>query len=550
MSAYYEREGVRAWASGDVPHLLTTGPLLARAYVEVLEAFLSDCAAGRFGAVDPAEPLYVVELGAGTGRLAWNILHLLDPEACGALQVVYVLTDAVSANVEFWRTNARLRSLVDAGRLELACYDATEPVPISLPGRGLDLTPGSVRNPIAVIANYLFDVLAQDLFRCEGEDLLEELVAVVSDEEGLDPTSAGFFSRMWLATRSRPVAGERYGDPELDAVLAGVHARRGGDPPQRFLFPAATLRVVRNLCALSGGRMLLLSGERPGAVPPPPLGVSTGEDGAPSDAAEALRPGALLAMGVHGGTFSLPVDHGIVGSFVEARGGAMLAPKAAPVGLIVTAALFGDAGSARATRHHYSLAFGEGGPEDLFLALRAMRSEASQTSGTPRAPGEHEPSDVDTMSLVTLLVLMRVSGYDAHVFRQLYGRIQAAIVGASAEALDELVRVLGQVEERYFPIEDTTDVAFGIAALLAPAGRYEDALDFLERSRAERGPTPLGCFNAALCQALLGRGAEALVTLDEALGLDPDLEKAKVLKARIMEDPDGPGAPGGSRSPG
>ena len=78
--AYFEESGVGAWASGDVPHAVTTGPVLARSYARLIEGLVEDCRAGHFGATDPASPLDVVELGAGSGRLGFQLLAVaLDP---------------------------------------------------------------------------------------------------------------------------------------------------------------------------------------------------------------------------------------------------------------------------------------------------------------------------------------------------------------------------------------------------------------------------------------------------------------------------------------
>lgn len=51
------------------------------------------------------------------------------------------------------------------------------------------------------------------------------------------------------------------------------------------------------------------------------------------------------------------------------------------------------------------------------------------------------------------------------------------LVDAEPAGVEETVRALGQVWERYYALDDETDVAFGIAALLAPAGRYAGALE-------------------------------------------------------------------------
>ena len=92
------------------------------------------------------------------------------------------------------------------------------------------------------------------------------------------------------------------------------------------------------------------------------------------------------------------------------------------------------------------------------------------------------------------------------------------------------MRCLRRVWECYYAIDGETDVAFGIAALLAPAGCYVEALEYLGISRATSGPKASVAYNAALCHMLLGDRAAALAELDEALTLEPEMEAARKLR--------------------
>jgi tetratricopeptide (TPR) repeat protein len=511
---YFRRSGVQAWSSGDVPHTLTSGPIVARAYAQVVEGFLADCSAGRLGALDPTEPIYVVELGAGTGRLALHLLRALDEEALAPLRVVYVLTDMAEANLEFWRSHPRLAPLFASGRLDLARFDAASDGEITLERSGVVLRPGEVVNPLVAVANYLFDVIPQDLFALANGKLHEELISLVADEADLSPDSPDFLRRVWVATTPAPVAEDRYAEPELTSVLEAVALERGALGDERFLFPAPALRCLAHLGALSGDRLLVLVGERPGGLSQGALPGSPSTDGAgPS---EAYRPGALLGLSVHGGSFSLPVDMDVLRTYAESHRGTMLLPTANPAGLLVAAIALGANGELPATVHRFAQAVDDGGPEDVFLAMRPALGGATEK-----------------LPLAVLLALLRVGGYDAYLFRTLHPAFARQLADAEPAGIEEAVRVFDQVWERYFAIEDDTDVAFGIAALLAPAGRYEEALTYLERSREHGGPKPLVAFNTALCHVLLGNRASAYAAVDEALALDPDLVQAHALRAQL-----------------
>lgn len=523
---YYEDSGVNAWASGEVPHLLTSGPMLARSYAHLIEGFAKDAAAGRLGPVDPDEPIYVIELGSGPGRLGFYFLNALDPQATAPFRVIYVLSDLAEKNVDFWRTHPRLTPLAEAGRLDFARFDASATATLRLEVSGVELSPGSLTNPLVACANYLFDVLPQDLFALEGGVAYEEEVVLCSEEPALELDTPDFLNRLFMHTVRRPIGADRFGGDHRDALLARLAKEQEG----RLLFPSAPLLVIERLLELSRDRLLLLIGERPGEVPEQAVAAAIVEKVAGTipeipagpvainvDGVECPRPGALLAMGIHGPSFSLPVDLDVLSRPFLDRGGSLLLPEALPAGLIV-GALLSDGGGARETRRAFANAIAELGPEDLYLTIRAALED----------PGEG-------INLAMLLAVLRVGGYDPYLLRRIYRGLERELVDALEEGIDETVRVLHRVYEMEFPLDEETDLAYGIAALLAPAHRYDEALWFFERSRERHGPRPVGEFNIALCHLYLGSPELALVALDEAIALDPTYSAAIELRTAVIE---------------
>src|SRR5579859_5535552 len=158
---FFEREGVDAFAHGSVPFMVTAGPILAKRYAEVIEGFVADCVAGRQGPIDPAEPIYIVEIGAGSGRLAFLTMQFLDPEAIAPMRIVYVLTDMAAATIDFYRRRKELQRFVEDRRIDFGIYEAGSGGPIHLENSGIDLVPGKVVNPMMGISNYLFCAMPQ-----------------------------------------------------------------------------------------------------------------------------------------------------------------------------------------------------------------------------------------------------------------------------------------------------------------------------------------------------------------------------------------------------
>src|SRR5262249_52809931 len=70
---FFERHGPEAWSEGIVPHHVTSNPWIGRAYARVVLGWMRDWARAAGAApapIDPREPVYLVELGSGSGRFA------------------------------------------------------------------------------------------------------------------------------------------------------------------------------------------------------------------------------------------------------------------------------------------------------------------------------------------------------------------------------------------------------------------------------------------------------------------------------------------------
>src|SRR4051794_36001344 len=70
---FYSDQGIEAWTRSRVPQSVTTSPIIAHAYARIVFGYLRDTRATR-ATLDPNEPVYLVELGAGSGRFAYRFL--------------------------------------------------------------------------------------------------------------------------------------------------------------------------------------------------------------------------------------------------------------------------------------------------------------------------------------------------------------------------------------------------------------------------------------------------------------------------------------------
>lgn len=567
---YYVRRGIQAWASGDVPHSGTNNPPQARADAQVFEGLLADAAGGAFGPFEPDEPAYVIELGAGSGAFAFHFLRALEPDVLAA-RPHYVLTDLAGSNFEYWKTHPKLAPLVAEGSLEMAQLDATAAASVRLEPSGTVLAAGQQANPILFVANYFFDVLPQDLYVVEDGVLYEEAVALALPDGLVDLDDEELFAKLFMPTLRRPVRPHHYGDAALDAALAEVAAQRPDGP---FLFPSTALLVLEGLHRLTGGRLAVVFLERPetlqeirallvaqaggdladaeeseqalrAAHGATVVGVSD-DCGPASGAAElvgatAFRAYAVCGLISHGRSFSLPVETEAFAALAHRWGGELLEPRARPR-KTATTVLVAGAAAAPHLRRRYALAFDEGSPEERYVAVSTallwllQRGEpAGDTAEDAGGPEGHQGDD-ELLPLLELLSFVRLCSYDNEVFGTLYPLFARAIVGADDETVAETIDALHTICARHYPMGSKSDPALASAALLAPIGRYDEALEFLARSVELRGPQPQVSYNAALCHLRLGHLTEALAAADDALAFDDPLPAASGLRAAILEE--------------
>jgi len=489
--AYFEREGARAWSTGTVPHYITCNPYLAAAYAEVVLAFLADC-----DELDRSRPVYLVELGAGSGRFAFHFLKRLEPLLAASplrdLTLTYVLTDLPERTVEGWRTHPWFEPLVACGRVDFARFDAVVDEEIALIGSGVVLAPGMLANPLVAIANYVFDGLPQDCFAAGRGRLSERLVTLETSCPGLPPDAPEQLAHVDVTWEEAPVGPGRLADPSAAAVL---EAYRESDTETTILFPTAALRCIRALERLSGGPLLLLTGDKGHAS----AAELPGEEHAPS-------------IAVHG-SVSLMVNYHAIGSYVRLRGGLALHPSHTAAHLTVAAYLLGGAHDGfRDTAAAYTRAIDDGGPDDVYTVKKALELH------------------FDSLPPDQLLAFIRLCGWDAKIFLDVLPTLTACVANAPATLRADLRDAVERVWDSYFPIGESRDLAYGLGRLLYELGDYTGALTYFQHSLGLYELDAHRAYALASCHGVLGDRALASAWLDRALELDPAFAPALDLR--------------------
>jgi hypothetical protein len=515
---YFETHGIAAWSSGDVPHRVTTSPLLARSYVRLVEGLVEDCAAGRFGAVDDSQPIYVVELGAGSGRFGFNFLAALDETRMSPFRVVYVLTDRVEANIDFWAKSDAFDEHLRAGRVDFAHFDAGADSSLHLRHSGADLVPGGLANPLVCVANYLFDVQPQDLFSIVGGSLNEELVQVYGPAGLEGPATKSYVMDLRCALRSEPVGDARY--PGRSGQLLHATAERHAEG-SRFLFPACALATLGALSELSERRLLVLMGERP-FVAPAQMGATSASSSTLETRAGTVvlhAPGWLIHLGIHGASVSLPVDTRVLAEAAALDGGRLLSPEEPPRGLSVEALVIGAIAATTNLDRAFRLSIGDVAPDAVLQAIR---------------PAQRDGGNAETLS--EFLAVMQLAQHDPKVLADCRPGLVKLLASANRNIAKELVQSLHRAYRLDYPMGDGFDLAVDIAFLVLRVDCYEEALWFFEESARRFGPSLANRIGAGLCHALNQDLAQALTSLREALELSPSEDDSNRLRELRIRD--------------
>lgn len=490
--AFYAAQGPAAWKPKGVPFYVTSNPHIARCYARVFLGALRDLAAG----LDRRQPVYVIELAAGSGTFAYRHLKaLLQMQAAlPALKDIplrYVMTDFAQSNLDAWLKNRRLVELAEQGVLDFALFDMERDREVHLVRSKQTLGPGSCANPVLGVANYAFDTTVQDAFFVKEGVLSDAAASVLSTRTEEDLSDPAILGRARLRFEPRALQGQRYDDPALNRVLER-YSRRLNDTC--LLLPIGALHSIRRLREWSGGRLLMLCADK----------AFSHEEELLSHAQEGFT--------FHGGSVSMTVNFHALGVYFEEVGGVawQSLPRGQRLQVCALASGLPDLPEAR-------LAFEESinsfGPGAYLKLLQDIRKEWP------------EPS------LEALFALLRLCAWDHQVLVTWRDAIKKQLAAAPDALKLEILTALRHVWDNFFPMQE--DLAFELAGFCLIMREPRDALYYCEQSLRLFAEQAMTHFRAGLAHGLLGQMREGVASMDKALALNPGLASAREMKIRF-----------------
>ncbi|HKQ30724.1 MAG TPA: tetratricopeptide repeat protein, partial [Burkholderiales bacterium] len=472
---YFKSAGIEAWRRGEVPHYATSTAGTADIYADSIVEYWN--AAFAAGDIDVNEPLYVLELGAGCGRLTYLLLKALREKLALAphLSFCYLASDLVEANIDFIAAHPYLAPAVTTGQLDTVLWDAEQGGDLFLRAQGLRLA--DTANPVVVIANYVFDGLRHDLFGFEYGEMFEGHVTVLDDAPGEDPHLEYEWHAIeqadWLPTPwQRQLA--RYAERLGKAAL---------------FFPSGALRCLDHISHLTRGRYLLLSADK---------GICD---------EQALRLDSLTDVVWHG-SFSLPVNYHALSVCLAESGTRTWNNRHREDGLIYHVALRADetvhpaiydAGFGRIVQKLDAL-----NPDDHFMLKKTVEIAA------PVLVPEQ------------LLAMLRLGCYDYRLLRLAIDSVLEYVDGFIEESRRLWREAVERCWRNYFPLGENDPFCFNVGLLAMRIGHWRVAKECLRFCLGVYGDDADTLYYLAQCEASTGRSDDALALLDRAIALDTD----------------------------
>ncbi len=496
---YFDRQGIQAWNTGAVPHYVTSNPTMARAYANVILAYLRDLQ--QANALAPEQPLYILELGSGCGRFAFYFLNYLQTQLAAnpsCPSVKYVMTDFTQTNLDYWQQHSHLQPFIEQELLDFALVDAADIQAIKLTQSGTVLTVDTLANPLIVIANYFFDCLPQDAFVIDEGILYESLVTLTADNPDLELTTPDLIDHLELDYTDQETTADYYENSHFNAILADYQATL---TDTALLFPCAALRCIEQLYQLASERLFFLSADK---------GYSRLED-----LLNRPRPGLTR----HGQGFSLMVNYHAMGKYVEYLGGTWLASPHRHTSININGFLFSTPEVPCAQTHRaYSDQIVIGGPDDFFALKKGLDNQ------------------YETLSITEILAYLRLSHWDFNIFLSCFPALIEKLEDVPESLYPDIFFAVQQIWANYYPIQEQKDLPFLLSMVLYGLEYYPEALDYMHHSQSLYGEDPCTSYNMAMCHYRLRQLEQAMDCLNRTLDLDPDFAAAKTTRIKLLAE--------------
>lgn len=496
---FFASQGPDAWIKGIVPQYITTNPYIANIYAKIVFGYCRDYASRKD--FDKDTTIYIMELAAGVGRFTYNFLkrflHIIENSGLREIKFKYIVTDFSEKNINYWQNHSFLKPFFDSGILDCATFDIAKDKSLQLIHSGETLSPGNLKNPLIVFANYTFDSLPQDTFYVNDGALAEGLITLTSHNKVIDTEDKSILAGLDYYYTDNYIEGKNYyEDDNFNKILLYYKSRLA---ETAFSFPIVALRGISRLRELFAEDMVLISVDK----------------GYKNE--KAMLENAHPFLSKHG-CVSTTVNFNAIEHYFKNCGGDSIHSIYEHVNVNMSLFLLSKGSHEFVeTKMAYKEIIEGIGPDDFYLIKKGIIPVSES---------------FDTKQLLTLI---RFTLWDSKTFLDCYNIFLERIDVEENFPLEELLVVINKVWEHYFPIGEEDDLAYYIGALLSLMGYYNDARGFFEVSYDFYGPSAEIYYKIALCYFNLGQIDKALEYTEKSLAIDPVFKETRNMKI-LIED--------------
>ncbi len=496
LAQLYQNAPPRSLWEG-VPSHITTSAFFAEVYADLLLAFIRDYLLH----LDLNEPLYIVELGSGSGCFSFYLLNELFRKmeyfpALERVKVRYVMSDFTANTLADCREHENFTPFRDSGSLSFAVFKPEEESEIITYG-GTRLASDTVKNPVVIIANYVLDSMRHDGFRLDSGQLQEVRHTFYRKQDGRPEN----FDQLEKVESYAEVRGDYYDDDALDSIL---HFYQKRFKNATIVFPIGALRMLRNFQVMSNNNMVLLSSDR---------GFTR------ADYVEGLW--EMRFQSEHS-FFSYPVNYHAIRKFFEFYGGSSCFSSGESLFVHTQMSCLLEH-QCRMEQTRYT--FGE---------VVERKNPINYLYNWQEYFGR-KPARTANETLMALIGLIRTCCNDPIVLCHFAQKICNALSGIQPHVRADLLEMLIMVEDNFFYVRKKYDSLYWIGKLRFEVKEFEGAIAALRKSIKHFGETyeSLNCL--ASCYEVKSDFESALENYKLCLKHCPDSELALESVERVRQ---------------
>jgi len=503
MHEYYAQLGTEVWEDEVVPQQITNNTYLANNYAKLIVAQIQDYIL-EHGNPDDDSPFYVLEIGAGHGRLSFYLLENLrqafDVFEWPKKWLKFIMTDISSKSIETWQTHHALKPFMDEGWLDVAMYNANQDTEITLALSGQKVTPYSIEKPLFVICNYIFDTLAQDAFQVINHRLHEVELVIKNQDQIEKGDLKDFFNDAKYQFVKHPINTQYYNENStLNNILKAYEAECEN---AAFLMPVGAFACIENLMKFTQGPLMFLVSDK---------GVTDKdlfEDDEDPD------------ISLHG-SVSMMVNFDALRRYTELCGGKSLLMGDKGAGFQVANFIFQTDYKIPHTTYAFANSLSGFSPQDLFDICYI----------------EDEPITSFT-SLEAIVNILNLAEWDPCIFYDYHELIIEKLENTeiSVNVQYSIVNGVERAWRYFFKSEKAQDVPFAIGSILFNMGFNERAIEFYHHSLAFFGKDKDTYFNLTLAYQALENYEKAQEMIDESVKIAPNDKAIAELLSEIEAD--------------